>query len=66
MAYIQSATPATYAWCLVLMGVTSYIALAFYLTMKEVEKIVYFRFCAATNAADYVQLYYKQLLVGYE
>nr|YP_010904272.1 RNA polymerase b-subunit [Catenella fusiformis]WCH57523.1 RNA polymerase b-subunit [Catenella fusiformis] len=64
MAYIELAAPVTHVWYL--KGGTSYIALALDLTVKEVEKIVYFHSYVVTNPGDYVQLNYKQLLEGYE
>lgn len=64
MAYIELAAPVTHVWYL--KGSTSYIALALDLTVKEVEKIVYFHSYIVTNPGDYEKLYYKQLLEGYE
>ena len=64
MAYIELAAPVTHVWYL--KGSTSYIALALDLTVKEVEKIVYFHSYIVTNPGDYEHLYYKQLLEGYE
>lgn len=64
MAYIQLAAPVTHVWYL--KGSTSYIALALDLTVKEVEKIVYFHSYIVTNPGDYEKLSYKQLLEGYE
>nr|YP_009243860.1 RNA polymerase beta' subunit [Sporolithon durum]AMK96102.1 RNA polymerase beta' subunit [Sporolithon durum] len=64
MAYIDLAAPVTHVWYL--KGSTSYIALALDLTLKEVEKIVYFHSYVVTNPGDYEKLKYKQLLEGYE
>lgn len=64
MAYIELAAPVTHVWYL--KGSTSYIALALDLTVKEIEKIVYFHSYIVTNPGDYEHLYYKQLLEGYE
>lgn len=64
MAYIELAAPVTHVWYL--KGGTSYIALALDLTVKEVEKIVYFHSYIVTNPGDYEKLNYKQLLEGYE
>lgn len=64
MAYIELAAPVTHVWYL--KGSTSYIALALDLTVKDVEKIVYFHSYIVTNPGDYDKLQYKQLLEGYE
>nr|QCI08218.1 RNA polymerase b'-subunit [Pterothamnion crispum] len=64
MAYIELAAPVTHVWYL--KGSTSYIALALDLTIKEVEKIVYFHSYVVTNPGEYNRLNYKQLLEGYE
>nr|YP_009774085.1 RNA polymerase beta' subunit [Caulacanthus okamurae]QIZ74702.1 RNA polymerase beta' subunit [Caulacanthus okamurae] len=64
MAYIDLAAPVTHVWYL--KGSTSYIALALDLTVKEVEKIVYFHSYIVTNPGNYEKLHYKQLLEGYE
>ena len=64
MAYIELAAPVTHVWYL--KGSTSYIALALDLTVKEIEKIVYFHSYIVTNPGDYEHLSYKQLLEGYE
>nr|YP_007878268.1 RNA polymerase beta' subunit [Calliarthron tuberculosum]AGA63879.1 RNA polymerase beta' subunit [Calliarthron tuberculosum] len=64
MAYIELAAHVTHVWYL--KGSTSYIALALDLTVKEVEKIVYFHSYIVTNPGDYEKLHYKQLLEGYE
>lgn len=64
MAYIELAAPVTHVWYL--KGTTSYIALALDLTVKDVEKIVYFHSYIVTNPGDYEKLQYKQLLEGYE
>ena len=64
MAYIELAAPVTHVWYL--KGSTSYIALALDLTIKEVEKIVYFHSYVVISPGDYKHLYYKQLLEGYE
>nr|WCH56322.1 RNA polymerase b-subunit [Hypnea sp.] len=64
MAYIELAAPVTHVWYL--KGSTSYIALALDLTVKEVEKIVYFHSYIVTHPGDYENLNYKQLLEGYE
>nr|QCI07571.1 RNA polymerase b'-subunit [Nitophyllum punctatum] len=64
MAYIELAAPVTHVWYL--KGSTSYISLALDLTIKEVEKIVYFHSYIVTNPGDYSKLKYKQLLEGYE
>lgn len=64
MAYIELAAPVTHVWYL--KGGMSYIALALDLSVKEVEKIVYFHSYIVTNPGDYEKLYYKQLLEGYE
>ena len=64
MAYIELAAPVTHVWYL--KGSTSYIALALDLTVKDVEKIVYFHSYVVTNPGDYEKLEYKQLLEGYE
>eukprot|EP00171_Calliarthron_tuberculosum_P000264 IDg264t1 len=49
MAYIELAAHVTHVWYL--KGSTSYIALALDLTVKEVEKIVYFHSYIVTNPA---------------
>nr|QJF58238.1 RNA polymerase beta' subunit [Corallina officinalis]QJF58437.1 RNA polymerase beta' subunit [Corallina officinalis]QJF58636.1 RNA polymerase beta' subunit [Corallina officinalis]QJF58835.1 RNA polymerase beta' subunit [Corallina officinalis] len=64
MAYIELSAHVTHVWYL--KGSTSYIALALDLTVKEVEKIVYFHSYIVTNPGDYDKLHYKQLLEGYE
>nr|QCI06102.1 RNA polymerase b'-subunit [Dicranema revolutum] len=64
MAYIELAAPVTHVWYL--KGSTSYIALALDLTVKEVEKIVYFHSYIVTNPGNYEKLSYKQLLEGHE
>lgn len=64
MAYIELAAPVTHVWYL--KGSTSYIALALDLTVKEVEKIVYFHSYIVINPGEYKNLEYKQLLEGYE
>nr|QCI06545.1 RNA polymerase b'-subunit [Erythroglossum lusitanicum] len=64
MAYIELAAPVTHVWYL--KGSTSYISLALDLTIKEVEKIVYFHSYIVTNPGKYIKLQYKQLLEGYE
>lgn len=64
MAYIELAAPVTHVWYL--KGSTSYIALALDLTVKEIEKIVYFHSYVVINPGDYNDLHYKQLLEGYE
>nr|YP_010903870.1 RNA polymerase b-subunit [Hypnea musciformis]WCH56921.1 RNA polymerase b-subunit [Hypnea musciformis] len=64
MAYIELAAPVTHVWYL--KGSTSYIALALDLTVKEVEKIVYFHSYIVTHTGNYEKLNYKQLLEGYE
>ena len=64
MAYIELAAPVTHVWYL--KGSTSYIALALDLTVKEIEKIVYFHSYVVINPGQYQKLYYKQLLEGYE
>nr|YP_010903670.1 RNA polymerase b-subunit [Hypnea wynnei]WCH56522.1 RNA polymerase b-subunit [Hypnea wynnei] len=64
MAYIELAAPVTHVWYL--KGSTSYIALALDLTVKEVEKIVYFHSYIVTHPGNYEKLNYKQLLEGYE
>nr|AOM64517.1 RNA polymerase beta' subunit [Riquetophycus sp.] len=64
MAYIELSSPVTHVWYL--KGSTSYIALALDLTVKEVEKIVYFHSYVVTDPGHYPQLHYKQLLEGYE
>ena len=64
MAYIELAAPVTHVWYL--KGSTSYIALALDLTIKEVEKIVYFHSYVVLNPGQYQKLNYKQLLEGYE
>nr|YP_009497958.1 RpoC1 [Gracilaria changii]ART65222.1 RpoC1 [Gracilaria changii] len=64
MAYIELAAPVTHVWYL--KGSTSYIALALDLTVKELEKIVYFHSYVVINPGDYHKLNYKQLLEGYE
>nr|YP_009296971.1 RNA polymerase beta' subunit [Ceramium japonicum]AOM66314.1 RNA polymerase beta' subunit [Ceramium japonicum] len=64
MAYIQLAAPVTHVWYL--KGSTSYIALALDLTIKEIEKIVYFHSYVVISPGDYKDLHYKQLLEGYE
>jgi len=64
MAYIELAAPVTHVWYL--KGSTSYIALALDLTIKEIEKIVYFHSYIVTNPGTYDRLSYKQLLEGYE
>nr|YP_009546298.1 RNA polymerase beta' subunit [Gelidium gabrielsonii]AYO27646.1 RNA polymerase beta' subunit [Gelidium gabrielsonii] len=64
MAYIELAAPVTHVWYL--KGSTSYISLALDLSVKDVEKIVYFHSYVITNPGDYDKLHYKQLLEGYE
>jgi len=64
MAYIELAAPVTHVWYL--KGSTSYIALALDLTVKEVEKIVYFHSYVVLNPGNSNKLIYKQLLEGYE
>lgn len=64
MAYIELACPVTHVWYL--KGSTSYIALALDLTIKEVEKIVYFHSYIVINPGQYKKLSPKQLLEGYE
>lgn len=64
MAYIELAAPVTHVWYL--KGSTSYIALALDLTVKEIEKIVYFHSYVVINPGEYQNLEYKQLLEGYE
>nr|YP_009297936.1 RNA polymerase beta' subunit [Plocamium cartilagineum]AOM67874.1 RNA polymerase beta' subunit [Plocamium cartilagineum] len=64
MAYIELVAPVTHVWYL--KGSTSYIALALDLTVKEVEKIVYFHSYVVIHPGDYDELNYKQLLEGYE
>nr|YP_009122073.1 DNA-directed RNA polymerase subunit beta' [Choreocolax polysiphoniae]AJH65831.1 DNA-directed RNA polymerase subunit beta' [Choreocolax polysiphoniae] len=65
MAYIKLATPVTHIWYL--KGSISYIALALDLTLKEVEKIVYFHsYVVLKPGFNDSNLYYKQLLAGYE
>nr|YP_009391441.1 RNA polymerase b'-subunit [Platysiphonia delicata]ARW59585.1 RNA polymerase b'-subunit [Platysiphonia delicata] len=64
MAYIELASPVTHVWYL--KGSTSYIALALDLTIKEVEKIVYFHSYIVISPGEYDKVYYKQLLEGYE
>lgn len=64
MAYIELACPVTHVWYL--KGTTSYLALALDLTVKEIEKIVYFHSYIVINPGKYDKLYYKQLLEGYE
>nr|QCI07515.1 RNA polymerase b'-subunit [Malaconema sp.] len=64
MAYIELASPVTHVWYL--KGSTSYIALALDLTIKEVEKIVYFHSYIVIDPGEYDKIHYKQLLEGYE
>ena len=64
MAYIELAAPVTHVWYL--KGSTSYIALALDLTVKDVEKIVYFHSYVVINPGNSNKLEYKQLLEGYE
>nr|YP_009399104.1 RNA polymerase b'-subunit [Taenioma perpusillum]ARW68501.1 RNA polymerase b'-subunit [Taenioma perpusillum] len=64
MAYIELASPVTHVWYL--KGTTSYISLILDLTVKEVEKIVYFHSYVVINPGKYEKLHYKQLLEGYE
>ncbi len=64
MAYIELATPVTHVWYL--KGSTSYIALALDLTVKEVEKIVYFHSYVVLNPGCNDDLQYKQLLEAYQ
>ena len=64
MAYIELAAPVTHVWYL--KGSTSYIALALDLTVKEVEKIVYFHSYVVLNPGQNDYLKYKQLLEGYQ
>nr|YP_010198988.1 RNA polymerase b-subunit [Hydropuntia urvillei]UAD88437.1 RNA polymerase b-subunit [Hydropuntia urvillei] len=64
MAYIELSAPVTHVWYL--KGSTSYIALALDLTVKELEKIVYFHSYVVINSGSYDKLNYKQLLEGYE
>nr|YP_009394959.1 RNA polymerase b'-subunit [Polysiphonia stricta]ARW63521.1 RNA polymerase b'-subunit [Polysiphonia stricta] len=64
MAYIELAAPVTHVWYL--KGSTSYISLALDLTVKEVEKIVYFHSYVVLNPGNNDTLQYKQLLEGYQ
>ena len=64
MAYIELAAPVTHVWYL--KGSTSYIALALDLTVKEVEKIVYFHSYVVLNPGQNNHLKYKQILEGYQ
>lgn len=64
MAYIELAAPVTHVWYL--KGSTSYISLALDLSVKDVEKIVYFHSYVVINPGQYDKLHYKQLLEGYE
>nr|YP_009296396.1 RNA polymerase beta' subunit [Thorea hispida]AOM65331.1 RNA polymerase beta' subunit [Thorea hispida]ARX95891.1 RNA polymerase beta' subunit [Thorea hispida] len=64
MAYIELAVPVTHVWYL--KGTTSYIALALDLSIKDVEKIVYFHSYVVMNPGNYNRLQYKQLLENYE
>lgn len=64
MAYIELAAPVTHVWYL--KGTTSYIALALDLTVKELEKVVYFHSYVVINSGNYPSLVNKQLLEGYE
>jgi len=64
MGYIELTAPVTHVWYL--KGRTSYIALALDLTVKNVEKIIYFHSYVVTNSGKDSQLKYKQLLEGYE
>lgn len=64
MAYIELAVPVTHVWYL--KGSISYIALALDLSVKEIEKIVYFHSYVVINAGSYDRLHYKQLLENYE
>ena len=64
MAYIELSSPVTHVWYL--KGSTSYIALALDLTVKEVEKVVYFHSYIVIDPGSYTKLHYKQLLEGYE
>ena len=64
MAYIELAAPVTHVWYL--KGSTSYIALALDMTVKEIEKIVYFHSYVVLNPGSCNKLNYKQLLEGYE
>nr|YP_009394338.1 RNA polymerase b'-subunit [Leptosiphonia brodiei]ARW62900.1 RNA polymerase b'-subunit [Leptosiphonia brodiei] len=64
MAYIELAAPVTHVWYL--KGSTSYIALALDLTVKDVEKIVYFHSYVVINPGNSKKLEHKQLLEGYE
>lgn len=62
MGYIELTAPVTHVWYL--KGRTSYIALALDLTVKNVEKIIYFHSYVVTNSGKDSQLKYKQLLEG--
>nr|ARW69892.1 RNA polymerase b'-subunit [Polysiphonia teges] len=64
MAYIELAAPVTHVWYL--KGSTSYISLALDLTVKDVEKIVYFHSYVVLNPGNNANLQYKQLLEGYQ
>nr|ARW69321.1 RNA polymerase b'-subunit [Polysiphonia sp.] len=64
MAYIELAAPVTHVWYL--KGTTSYIALSLDLTVKEIEKVVYFHSYIVLNPGKSGKLRYKQLLEGYE
>ena len=64
MAYIELATAVTHVWYL--KGTSSYIALALNLSVKEVEKIVYFHSYVVINAGQSRDLYNSQLLEGYQ
>nr|YP_010336437.1 RNA polymerase beta' subunit [Goniotrichopsis reniformis]UNJ14843.1 RNA polymerase beta' subunit [Goniotrichopsis reniformis] len=64
MAYIELATAVTHVWYL--KGTTSYIALTLNLSVKEVEKIVYFHSYVVINPGQSQDLYESQLLEGYQ
>nr|QCI06875.1 RNA polymerase b'-subunit [Halydictyon mirabile] len=64
MAYIELSAPVSHVWYL--KGSTSYISLALDLTIKEVEKIIYFHSYIVISPGDYDKLSHKQLLEGYE
>ena len=64
MAYIELSSPVTHVWYL--KGTTSYIALALDLSVKDVEKVVYFHSYVVIDPGNYPKLHYKQLLEGYE
>nr|YP_010337544.1 RNA polymerase beta' subunit [Dixoniella grisea]UNJ17129.1 RNA polymerase beta' subunit [Dixoniella grisea] len=64
MGYIELASPVTHVWYL--KGSTSYIAVALDLSVKNLEKIIYFHSYIVIKSIESSQLEYKQLLETHE